>query len=244
MNWKEKMSDKPSVALLVIGTKKYYYHGIECINSFREFWDDSSILHPILFTDHMEDKESIELGTNTQLIQIEHLPWPLTTLLRFNRFLNYKDLLSQYDYLLFVNANARANTKLGKEFLNDIVAVEHPGWYNRSPQSFPYDNKSGSEAHINQWNIRYPHYCQGFLQGGSSTKFLEICKYMQQKIDRDLYNNYIALWHDESYWNNALQQYQPTKLLDPGYAYPESWDLPFEKKIISLDKKHEDIRKE
>ena len=33
-----------------------------------------------------------------------------------------------------------------------------------------------------------------------------------------------------------------TVILDPSYCYPESWDLPFPKRLLALDKHHEEIR--
>jgi hypothetical protein len=35
---------------------------------------------------------------------------------------------------------------------------------------------------------------------------------------------------------------QPTKILDPSYCYPESWNIPFNKKLLALDKNHSDVR--
>jgi len=33
------------------------------------------------------------------------------------------------------------------------------------------------------------------------------------------------------------------KFLDPSYCYPESWNLPYEKKLLALDKNHQEIRR-
>jgi len=58
---------------------------------------------------------------------------------------------------------------------------------------------------------------------------------LDKNINIDLDNDVIALWHDESQLNRYIigKEY---KLLDPGYIYPEGWDLPFKAKIIGRDK--------
>jgi hypothetical protein len=35
---------------------------------------------------------------------------------------------------------------------------------------------------------------------------------------------------------------RPTLELTPSYCYPESWDMPFDKKLLALDKDHEEYR--
>jgi hypothetical protein len=36
----------------------------------------------------------------------------------------------------------------------------------------------------------------------------------------------------------------PSVVLDPSYLYPESWTLPFPRRILALDKDHAAIRRE
>ena len=35
---------------------------------------------------------------------------------------------------------------------------------------------------------------------------------------------------------------KPTKILNPSYCYGESMNIPFDKKLLALDKKHEIVR--
>jgi len=50
-------------------------------------------------------------------------------------------------------------------------------------------------------------------------------------------NDVMAVWHDESHLNKyAVEHEAEIKPLSPAYCYPEGWNLPFDKKIISLDK--------
>jgi hypothetical protein len=67
---------------------------------------------------------------------------------------------------------------------------------------------------------------------------------IRENIDTDLQKDIIAIWHDESHLNRYLiSNQQLTKTLLPSYCYPESWNLPYPKKILALDKDHEAIRK-
>jgi histo-blood group ABO system transferase len=85
-------------------------------------------------------------------------------------------------------------------------------------------------------------YFAGGFNGGSSIEFLKMCDKISTNIEKDLQNGYIAIWHDESHLNRYFLDNPPTKILDPGYCYPESWGLPFSKKLLALDKNHEEMR--
>jgi len=61
-------------------------------------------------------------------------------------------------------------------------------------------------------------------------------------VDEDMDKNLIAVWHDESHYNRYLIDTPPTHILSPSYCYPESWRLPFEKKLLALDKNHREMR--
>jgi predicted unusual protein kinase regulating ubiquinone biosynthesis (AarF/ABC1/UbiB family) len=58
----------------------------------------------------------------------------------------------------------------------------------------------------------------------------------ENALQKDLDKGIIAMWHDESHLNNYFSKNIP-KSLDSGYIYPESSNIPFDKKIIQLDKR-------
>jgi hypothetical protein len=60
-------------------------------------------------------------------------------------------------------------------------------------------------------------------------------KILETKIDIDLNNNIIPIWHDESALNWFFKD-NKIHSLSPSYAYPESSIMPFQKKIVQLDK--------
>ena len=60
---------------------------------------------------------------------------------------------------------------------------------------------------------------------------------LDEEIGQDYEKGVIAKWHDESHLNHYVWVHGNYKLLTPAYAYPENYKLPFEKKIITVDKK-------
>jgi histo-blood group ABO system transferase len=68
------------------------------------------------------------------------------------------------------------------------------------------------------------------------------------QIETDLQKNFIAVWHDESHLNRFFIDHLPTKILSPSYCYPENaqnyraiWHL--KRKLVALDKNHNEVRK-
>ena len=60
---------------------------------------------------------------------------------------------------------------------------------------------------------------------------------LNKRIDEDYHKGIIAIWHDESHINKYIYEKGNYRLLSPAYCYPEGWELPFEKRILVLDKK-------
>ena len=68
-------------------------------------------------------------------------------------------------------------------------------------------------------------------------------------VEKDFENNLISVWHDESHMNRYLINNPPTVELTPSYCYPEaarfnpnSWHVPFDPKIVALEKNHSEVR--
>jgi hypothetical protein len=62
------------------------------------------------------------------------------------------------------------------------------------------------------------------------------------QIKKDSDNGIMAVWHDESHLNRYFIDHKPTTILSPSYCYPESWKLPFHKRILMLDKNHKEFQ--
>ena len=96
-----------------------------CTGSYRVFWHD---FYPN-FKEHFlpdcertfyvfTDAETIDYEDQPDVRRIpqQALPWPYSTMQRFDAFLGQADRLAGYDYLFFANANLRC--------LRDVTAGE------------------------------------------------------------------------------------------------------------------------
>lgn len=238
------------VAFLIIGTNNYIDLAKSCAKSIHKYVKVDGRLDTIIFTNNPESGPDLNIELFTA-----HLPWPLITLLRYQTFYEYRDLLSEYDYLMYIDSDMSIceNIDFESEMMGELIATDHPGYFNSHPHSWPWEPNQKSEAFIDpntvverikkgEWEqVKYKF---GALQGGSSKRFLDACKVMRNRINKDLSNNYIPIWHDETVFNKYCWENQPDKILSPEYAFPEGWNLPFKPKILALKKNHIEIRKE
>ena len=230
---------KYKVAILYICTGEYTYFWKSFYESAEKLLLLNSEKHYFVFT----DLKSLEVGNSNNRVHIiyqENLPWPYPTLYRFKMFNRIKQELIDFDYITFFNSNVVINEMITEEeFLpleNDYLACLHPGRYNCNDYNLlPYEKRRRSKAYI---PIRYKEYIYvcGGIQGGKAIPYINMIEKLAHNIDIDEKKGIIAIWHDESHWNRFIFDNDNYKLLSCDYAYPEGWDIPFEKKIILLDK--------
>lgn len=201
------------IAILTISTDKYV--------SFLEQ------LHKSIFAKFLPDHEKTLFVftdkdinyTNTNTIKINHLPWPITTLMRFFYFTNISDILKTFDYVYYIDCDMLVYSNIGKEVLppnNEIVATKH--FYLENSMG-TYETNSQSTACVKVTDEMYGKYCQACFFGSTSQSFVKMSEELNQNINIDLKNNYIALWHDESHFNKYLLNNQCI-LLHSGYTHP------------------------
>lgn len=198
------------------------------------------------FTNHEFPEEEGRIKIKTISINPEdYMPFfPMATLKRYFCFDLHKEILSKMDYLFYCDADMRFVSAVGDEILpelssNGLVGTVHPGFFNKNRQEFTYENRKESTAYIDPKDGKI--YFAGGFNGGTSEAFLKMSEQLKNNIEIDLSNEIISRWHDESHTNKYFIEHQP-KILSPSYCYPESWSLPFEKKILALDKNHAEIR--
>jgi histo-blood group ABO system transferase len=222
------------IGLLIIATNKYTQFLQPLIESADEFFLKGKDVTYFVFTNEEID---IDSERNVVKINVDHKEWPWMTLGRYKIFANNKDELSKMDYLYYSDADMRFVGDVGDEILSDRVATQHPGYYGTrgTPETNP-----NSLACVNL-NEEMQYFAGGF-NGGSSIEYLKMCKTISENIDTDYSKGIIAIWHDESHMNRYFIDNKPTKILNPSYCYGESMNIPFEKKLIALDKNHSEIR--
>jgi histo-blood group ABO system transferase len=221
------------IGLLIIATNKYTQFLQPLIESSDKFFIPGDVTY-FVFTN-----KDVELSSNRNIVKInvEHREWPWMTLGRYKIFSENSDTLSKMDYLFYCDADMKFVDFVGDEILSDRVATQHPGYYERrgTPETNP-----ASLACVNS-NEDMQYFAGGF-NGGASTEYLKMAKQISNNIDIDYSNGLIAVWHDESHMNRYFIDNKPTKILSPSYCYGESMNIPFERRLIALDKNHSEVR--
>jgi hypothetical protein len=229
------------IAFLTIATNKYISFLEELTNSLDEYCNFKDI-SLFAFTNKKIDIKTKNVNFFNEYIS--HVPHPLGSLLRYHYYLEIEENLNDYDYIFHIDGDMRLVSSVGEEIISDLVAVSHPGFFQiKNYTKYTYERNPNSKAFVSLTeNLSSVNYYQGCFQGGSSKEFIKMCLTIKDWVNQDLKNNIIPLWHDESYMNRYMINKKPTLVLDPGYAFPENWNIPFQKKIVHLDKNPEYIR--
>lgn len=222
------------IAILYICTGKYnqffkgFYESCE-----QYFMKNIAEVEYFVFTDDM----TLTASMKVHLYQKECKGFPLDSLFRFDMFLSIKEELQRFDFLYFFNANMLFVAPVGEEILpktQKLVAVLHPGYFNKPSFLYPYDRNKKSTAYVPPFKKKYKYY-MGSLNGGTCNEYLKLIQECSRNIHYDYDKGYIALFHDESHLNKYLSEHDCLGL-SPAYAYPEGSRLPFSPKIIIRDK--------
>lgn len=222
------------VGLCIMATGRYVVFASELIKSAREFFLKDCQVTYFVFTDGELSCEGEDIQTTYQ----SRLGWPYDTMMRFEVYFNNKNLFDGYDYMFALDADMLFVSDVGEEILGDLVGTIHPGYYNKPGT---YETRRASTACVRKREAE--HYFAGGFYGGKTKEFLQLLSTTSANIRKDLHRDIIAVWHDESHLNRYFIDHPPTLKLDPSYCYPESWNLPFPKRLLALDKNHDELRK-
>jgi hypothetical protein len=230
---------KKTIGILYICTGKYNIFWKDFYESSENYFlkEENYSKEYFVFTD---DKNLIYRNkNNVHIIYQKLLSWPYSTLMRFEIFNNSKKLYTDLDYLYFFNANMLFVDEVNRDFLptkdKKLSFLQHPGFYNKVKKLFTYERNMKSLAGIEKEKGEY--YFAGGLNGGEKDTYLEMCSVLEKNIVKDLDNQFIAIWHDESHLNKyAIDHSDIIKVLDPSYGYPEGQRIPFKAKIIIRNK--------
>lgn len=222
------------IAILYICTGKYDVFWKDFYESSEKYFLPKHKKTYFVFT----DAENLYAEGNENIVKVDqsNLGWPNNTLLRFEMFERVLSSLKDYDFIFFCNANLLFLEEVNEEFLpieEGLLAVIHPGFYNKKPTDFPYERNEKSLAYIPMGEGK--RYFMGGLNGGRAEDYIRLIQELNARIHRDLEHDIIAVWHDESHINRYLID-NKAKILDSGYGYPEGWNLPFKPIIIIRDK--------
>jgi hypothetical protein len=223
------------IAILYICTGKYEIFWKDFYESAQKKFLPKHEKHYFVFTDAKSIYAQNE--NDVSVISQKKLGWPYDTLMRFKMFLKVKEELINFDYIFFLNANAEILNIVDDSILNpayDYIGAKHPVYWDKENIDFIYDRNPKSLAYIPLGQGQY--YYMGSFNGGKSDKYIKLIEELSANIDKDLKNNVIAIWHDESHLNSYFLD-KSVLALSPEYAWAERMNLPFEKKILLRDKK-------
>ena len=231
------------VAIIFIGTAKYinflplYYE--KCEENFLVNTDKTYFV----FT----DGELSNSPENVLPYYQDHLDWPYITLNRFQIINTIKKDLEDFDWLVFMDADRLVVNKVSEdEFFTDkpLFGVHHPCAYLKMPphETPPgaYETDPRSRAYVDtSIEGNFGPYLQGCLWGGKTPEIFSMIDELGENTKRDLNDNIIAVWHDESHLNHYYMKHKElVHVLGPQYAYPELFakHCKFEPKIVHLAK--------
>ena len=211
------------VSILTIATGKYIEFIPDLVKSSEEKFLKNHNKTYYIFTDSELDLKI--KGVKIVKIHQEKLGWPYDTMMRFHMFMAIEKKIKNTDFTFFLNANMKFLNEVGEEVLpsgEDVyfTGVKHPGFFKSSVEEMPYERRKKSNFFINEKDNKNKMYYQGCLNGAESGKWIEMCKILSKKIDEDLKNNIIPIWHDESALNWYFRNLK-IKNLDPEYSLPE-----------------------
>lgn len=231
------------ILICFIGTGEY----LEFLPQFYEKVMDNFCLDHHRDILVLTDGEIPEVPENVILKHIEHKEWPYITLERFKVILDQKEVIEKYDWFVFMDADTIVNEKIEYgEFFDeekDYFGVHHPCHYLKWPphdQQYGSFDRTDSRARVGD-DDDLSVYWQGCLWGGKVPQILDIIKELDTRIQLDLEEDVIALWHDESHLNKIfIENKERVNTLSPDYAYPEVFNYRvshhFDEKIIHLAK--------
>ena len=225
------------VILNVIATNKYVYFLDGIIESTDSFLFKNSDITVMVHTNM--DISAFEKNHSDKRIhilknQIDHEPWPFTTLKRFHYFLSIKEKILEYDFSFYIDVDSLFSSEISDEILPDkgMVGTIHPCLFDGpgSPERNP-----ASRAYI-PWGSNNRYFCGGFF-GGDSSSFVNTSEMIKRNIDLDLEDGVVAVWHDESHINRFFFDNPPSVVLDNHFcAAEEQMNLYPDAKVCFLDK--------
>jgi lipopolysaccharide biosynthesis glycosyltransferase len=123
----------------------------------------------------------------------------------------------QADYVYLMRPQMLVQVPVREEVLGDLVAVLHPGFYDKSREKFTYEWRHQSAAYV------APHEGRAYVTaawwGGRTAFFAAALERMVEMERMDQRTGIKAVWAEESYWNRQCVDHPPTNLLPPSYAW-------------------------
>ena len=234
------------VAITFIGTNRYLDYLPKYYENIEKYFLPNSEKTILAFT----DGELNDTPDNLKVYHQEHLDWPFITLKRFEIINKARDVIDECDWLVFIDADALpVATITEEEFFTDkpLFGVHHPchflGMDPHTKAPGAYEQNPKCEAYVDVSKTLPPVYWQGCLWGGKVPYVCAMIDELVARVNRDLDNNIVAVWHDETHINRYfLERTEDVHTFNSSYAFPVLFEsrckIPpiFPPKIVHLAK--------
>lgn len=242
--------ERKSVNLLIVATNQYTQFLEPLLDSAWEYFLRGHDVNFCVFTDKKWEVmgQFSKKQYKVSVFEVEHKPWPHSTLKRFSFFRQYKGSLPKADFLFYIDADTLITAPITDEILGERTAVQHCGYLQ---ERGTYETRPESTAFIGP--TEGEQYFGGGFWGFSNTEFWKAVEHLTKAIDKDEENDITAIFHDESHANRYFVDNPPTVILSPSYHFPQNHNhiygkwrklgVDFQCKILLLQKNHKEIRK-
>ena len=146
------------ICILTIATNQYLQFVEKLYDDIATKFLPQHEVNCLLFTDH----EIEETSDNVRVHYIDHEPWPMPTLKRYNYFVKEEDFILDHDYCFYLDADMRIDAPVGEEILDDLVATRHGYQSFHSPQDQSFDRNPESLAYVAPNEKTVTYYAGGF----------------------------------------------------------------------------------
>lgn len=192
------------IAILYICTGKYGIFWNNFYKTSEQYFYPEVDKTYFVFTDDLELMSRLRSLGNVHCYFQRFMGWPYDTLMRFNIFSTIQDLLINYDYCYYWNANAVFVKPIDESVIpfpntgNEIVLWRHTlGYDHDRPEQFNAEKNPESEAYVQPGTVCHS-YGGGFF-GGTSKGFVKMSNILRDRVARDLEKGIIATQHDQSH---------------------------------------------
>ncbi|KKL15929.1 hypothetical protein LCGC14_2500660, partial [marine sediment metagenome] len=116
-----------------------------------------------------------------------------------------------------------------------LFGVVHPWHYNSYG---PFESNKRSTAYVPKEKQLGLKYIQGFFWGGETNETLKMINLLSENVEKDIENEIIAVWHDESHLNYYSSINSDNfNYLSPSFAFPDNLNEDFDSKNVCFGKK-------
>ena len=225
------------VAIAFIGTGRY----LNFLPQYYEYIEENFLPNTEKTILAFTDGEMEGLPENVKVYPQEHLEWPFITLKRFEIINKAREEILKNDWFVFIDADAFVVGKVTEEeFLErccghttdevPLFGVHHPchraGMPPHKTKTGAYETDEKSEAYFDVSKELPPIYWQGCFWGGKVPPVLAMIDEIEGRVNRDLENDIVALWHDETHINKYFHEREfDVHTFGIEYAYPQLFQM-------------------